>query len=52
METEGILKDAATSSVDQAPKQREYSATLGLSEVSRNFSVAIPENLTNELLVR
>jgi small-conductance mechanosensitive channel/CRP-like cAMP-binding protein len=28
METEGILKDAATSSADQAAKQREYTATF------------------------
>src|SRR5438132_3129962 len=28
METEGILKDVATSSVDQAAKQREYTATF------------------------
>ena len=28
METEGILKDAAVSSADQAAKQREYTATF------------------------
>jgi len=28
METEGILKDVATSSADQAAKQREYTATF------------------------
>jgi len=28
METEGILKDAATLSADQAAKQREYTATF------------------------
>jgi len=28
METEGILKDAAISSADQAAKQREYTATF------------------------
>ena len=28
METEGILKDHATSSADQAAKQREYTATF------------------------
>ena len=28
METEGILKDAATPSADQAAKQREYTATF------------------------
>jgi len=28
METEGILKDAATPSADHAAKQREYTATF------------------------
>jgi hypothetical protein len=28
METEGIRKDAATTSADQAAKQREYTATF------------------------
>jgi len=28
METEGILKDVATPSADQAAKQREYTATF------------------------
>jgi hypothetical protein len=28
METEGILKDVATSSADHAAKQREYTATF------------------------
>jgi CRP-like cAMP-binding protein len=28
METEGILKDAATSSADQAAKEREYTASF------------------------
>jgi hypothetical protein len=28
METEGILKDLATSGADQAAKQREYTATF------------------------
>ena len=28
METEGIVKDAATSSADQAAKQREYTANF------------------------
>jgi len=38
METEGILKDAATSSADQAAKQREYTATF-LKRLKTSFAL-------------